>query len=146
MWVWETVPQIHQLSYHPGTHPELRAGSPQHLPNLWPARVCEGASPGEPELRDHHDWGQQPASQEKFQWGSSINGGLEARDLEPEQQLIAMDIWHTMWHSTALEASKTNEYVMRRPERKGSKTFAVCLFVRMFCRGGNKGEGWTWKD
>jgi hypothetical protein len=52
----------------------------------------EMASSADPKLQDLHDTGQQQDNWEESPWGSNTDGVTEARDLEPDQWLIAMKI------------------------------------------------------
>jgi hypothetical protein len=65
----------------------------QYLPHLWTAGVQEKPSPTEPELWDLHDTGQQQYIWEESWWVSGIDSVTEAWGFQPDQRLIAMDIY-----------------------------------------------------
>jgi hypothetical protein len=52
----------------------------------------EGSGPTDPKLQDFHETGLQDIRGESL-WGSSIDNVTEARGLEPDQWLIAKDIY-----------------------------------------------------
>ena len=85
-------PCYDQLSYQAGPDPGLWDGLPQNLYYLQTVEMCERASPADPKLQDLYDTGQQQDNQEESSWGSNIYGVTEARDLESDQWLIAMNI------------------------------------------------------
>lgn len=79
------------LNYHPG--PGLWVDLHQNLHHLWTVGACERTNSADPKLQDLHDTEQQQDNQEESQWGSDIDDVTEARDLEPNQWLIAMNIY-----------------------------------------------------
>ena len=84
--------QADQLSYHPGPDPELWVGPPQSLYYLQMVGICEKISPAVPKQQDLHDARQQQDNWEESQWRSNIDNVAKARDLKPDQWLIAMNI------------------------------------------------------
>jgi hypothetical protein len=60
---------------------------------LWIAVAQKGASPADPKLQDLNYTGQQQTIWEESQWRSSIDSEAEARCLQQDQCLIAMNIF-----------------------------------------------------
>lgn len=80
-----------KISYQQDSHPWLWVGPWQHLPHPWSDRVCQRTGL-EVYPQDFHDSGQQQDILAEFQWGSSIDSIPKTRDLEPDQQLIAIKL------------------------------------------------------
>ena len=81
----------------------------------------EKASTTDPKLHNLHDTGQQQDNWEESWWRSTMNDVTEAKDLEPDQWLMARNIckvkmgrqnnilWDTLWHySFHDEENKSN--------------------------------------
>jgi hypothetical protein len=82
--------QLRPLS---GPGPGLCIGPSQHAPyHWWTVGVHEEAGPTDLKLQDLHDTGQQQDIWDVFWWGSGIASVAEARGLEPDQWLIAVNI------------------------------------------------------
>jgi hypothetical protein len=81
-----------QFSYHLGPVPELWVGSPPHLYHLQTVGSYERAGSTDPKLKDLYDTGQWQDNREESQRGSNTDVVTEARDLKPDQWLIAMNI------------------------------------------------------
>ena len=81
-----------QLSYHPGPDPGSQIIPPQNLYYLCRVGAPEKASPADPKLQALHDTGQQQDDQEESQRRSNPDSVTEARDLKPDQWLIAITL------------------------------------------------------
>ena len=81
-----------QPSHHPGLAPGLWVGPPQNLYHLWALGMPERAGSVDPKLQDLHDTGQRQDNWEESWRGSSMDGVTDARDLEQDQWLTAVNI------------------------------------------------------
>jgi hypothetical protein len=52
----------------------------------------EASGPTDPKVQDPHDTGQQEDIQEESQWASSLDRVAEARGLEPDQWVVAVNM------------------------------------------------------
>jgi hypothetical protein len=136
-----------QLSYPRGPIPRLQVDLLLNLYHLWTVGSCERVGPADPNLKDLKDTGQQQDNQKESQWGSSIDGRTEARDLEPNQWLIGMNIlkWRCVDRGILFG---THHDTLQFPWQDVSMLcfvyLFVCLFVSVFYyrgRGVAKAEG-----
>lgn len=89
--------QVNQPNYHSDPEPGLSVGSPQHLLNFWTPGACEGDEPADPKQQNLHYTAKHWDTQEESQWEPVIGGIAEARGLEPDKWLMAINTFKERW-------------------------------------------------
>lgn len=132
--IWGVVvpaAQINQVSYHPGAHLGLWVGTPQYLPQLWPARVHEGLAL----LHSHRismTRGNSRRSERRFSEGPAlmVYQKLEAlnqtnNSLHNEHFQVKL-FGQKAWYTAAPSVTETNKEAI---ERQGKWRRGGLLFV-----------------